>query len=99
MGAERLTLAAHWCGLHPAEASEPGRVLTGTAPTRRSGGDGTPEVDEFASEELGVLLDIHASLSGSWLRVDKAGTHHLGKTRPAELGSELEERFRQLLGS
>jgi hypothetical protein len=57
VGAERLVLAAHWCDLHP--AGEDTIDLPGRPRAKRSGADGTPDVDEFAAEELGCLLGIH----------------------------------------
>jgi len=57
VGAERLQLAAHWCDLHPAGQDTIG--LPGRPRARRAGAEGTPEVDEFAAEELGCLLGVH----------------------------------------
>ncbi|HSV38635.1 MAG TPA: hypothetical protein VLI04_07725 [Nocardioidaceae bacterium] len=51
VGAERLALAAHWCDLHPADQDRRG--------ARLAGADGTPEVTEFAAEELGCHLGVH----------------------------------------
>ena len=57
IGAERLELAAHWCDLHP--AGEDAINVPGGPRAKRAGADGTPEVDEFAADELGCLLEIH----------------------------------------
>lgn len=60
IGAERLALAAHWCDLHPVDDDgEPVPLLPGRRRGRPAGADGTPEVDEFAACELGVLLGVH----------------------------------------
>ncbi|HSV39410.1 MAG TPA: hypothetical protein VLI04_11685 [Nocardioidaceae bacterium] len=56
VGAERLQLAAHWAVLHPADQSDAG---SGRPRGRRVGADGTPVVDEFAANHLGILLGIH----------------------------------------
>lgn len=61
--ADQLALVAHWADLHGAPsdpdavvAALSAGVLPGTERLRRAGGDGTPEVGEFAAAELGVLL-------------------------------------------
>ncbi len=51
-----FTLAAHWADLHGVAHGARGPVLPGTERLRRLGGDGTPEVGEFAAAELGCLI-------------------------------------------
>ena len=84
--AELLRLAYQWAIVHdpdrldPAEAALPGRERA-----RRYGGDGTPEVAEFAAAELGArigrsphaarqlmadTLDLHHRLPQLWARVE-----------------------------
>jgi hypothetical protein len=75
VGAERLALAAHWCDLHPAEDDQPTVTLPGTARPRRSGADGTPQVSEFAAEELGCLLGVHSHAAHT-LMADAVNLRH-----------------------
>ncbi len=96
-GCERLVLAAHWADLHaevsgPGPAPGPGEVarslLPGGERMRRFGGDGTPEVAEFAAAELGTYLgqspvaaanlvadalDLRHRLPLLWCEVTEAG--------------------------
>ena len=51
---ELLRLAAHWADLHAEPPRERGR---GARRLVAGGGEGTPEVDEFAAAELGLLQD------------------------------------------
>jgi hypothetical protein len=51
--ATRLQLAAHWADLHGAVERD-GAALPGMERLLRLGGDGTPEVQEFAPAELGA---------------------------------------------
>lgn len=51
---ELLQLAAHWADLHAEPPRERGR---GARRLVLGGGPGTPEVDEFAAAELGLLQD------------------------------------------
>ncbi len=52
-----LVAAAHWADLHGHLADDPdGRSLPGMEQLVRLGGDGTPEVAEFAPAELGAEL-------------------------------------------
>ena len=53
--AKEFALAAHWADLHAPEKLA-GSVLPGTESARRFGGEGTPEVGEFAAGELGALI-------------------------------------------
>jgi hypothetical protein len=58
--AETLALAAHWCDLHgemtyDAEA----RVAPGDQELVGLGGDGTPDVEEFAAAEFGAMRHQH----------------------------------------
>lgn len=76
-GARRLALAAHWAHLHePAEEPDASRpVHPGMLRPRRAGAHGTPDVAEFASDELSVLLGIH-SASGQSLMADATNLEH-----------------------
>src|SRR4051794_16072851 len=63
-----LVLAAHWADLHDPHARprESGTPASGTPGSRaaggeravRPGGDGTPQVAEFACAELGLVMGI-----------------------------------------
>jgi hypothetical protein len=54
---QQLELAAHWSDLHHPDSQAPtGRTLPGAERGRELGGDGTPEVLEFAAAELGASL-------------------------------------------
>jgi hypothetical protein len=55
--ARRLGLAAHWADLH-AVLARPGLTTPGVERLVRLGGDGTPQVAEFAPAELGAVLGI-----------------------------------------
>jgi hypothetical protein len=58
--AELLRLAAHWADLHPADSLREIPVgLPGRERMVVLGGEGTPEVAEFAPAELGVSLHQH----------------------------------------
>src|SRR5215207_8339707 len=53
-----LDLAAHWADLnHPASASRVEQTLPGGEQARTLGGEGTPEVLEFAPAELGARME------------------------------------------
>ena len=53
-----LELAAHWADLHhPVSRNSSERTLPGAEQARMLGGDGTPEVLEFAAAELGARLE------------------------------------------
>ncbi len=58
--ATEFLLAAQWAALHNEDTltrrDGAGRVLPGTERARRIGGDGTPQVAEFAAAELGCLI-------------------------------------------
>jgi len=57
LGAGILAAAAHWADLHGHLDDDPdGRALPGMEQLVRLGGDGTPEVAEFAPAELGAEL-------------------------------------------
>ncbi len=62
-GARRLVLVAQWAVLHNGDSLEQrrdsaGRLLPGTEQARTYGGEGTPEVAEFAVHELALLLGL-----------------------------------------
>jgi hypothetical protein len=56
--------------LDPAEAAKPGREKV-----RRPGGEGTPEVTEFAAAELGARLGM-STISAWWLMADALDVRH-----------------------
>jgi hypothetical protein len=53
----QLELAAHWAVQHPGESVESGDVPGAERPIRL-GGDGTPEIAEFAPVELGAVMGL-----------------------------------------
>ena len=53
--ARQLWLAAHWADLH-AVLTHPGRSRAGGERLVGLGGDGTPQVAEFAPAEFGAVL-------------------------------------------
>jgi len=53
-----LQLAAHWADLHHPDSQAPAeKTLPGAEQGRQLGGDGTPEVLEFAAAELGAQME------------------------------------------
>ncbi len=66
--ARRLVLIAQWAVINDGETIHPrydadGRVLPGTEQARTYGGDGTPQVAEFAVHELAMLLGLPESVA------------------------------------
>ena len=58
--ADQLLLAVHWCGLHGGvEIDEKGRARAYGEQLIDLGGDGTPEVEEFAAAEFGAMSHQH----------------------------------------
>ncbi|MCW2782871.1 MAG: hypothetical protein JWR35_3320, partial [Marmoricola sp.] len=58
--AELLALAAHWCDLHGGVGfDDQRRVVPGAEVLLGLGGVGTPEVEEFAAAEFGVMRGMH----------------------------------------
>ena len=55
----RLLLAGHWADLHPGDAVDP-NGLPGRERPLQLGGDGTPEVADFAPADLGPVLKTTA---------------------------------------
>ena len=55
----RLLLAAHWADLHPGDAVDP-HGLPGGERAVQPGGEGTPEIADFAAAELGCCLKTTA---------------------------------------
>jgi Domain of unknown function (DUF222) len=55
---DKLALAAHWADLHGDVDRASSPALPGSEQLVRIGGDGTAEVAEFASAELGAVLEI-----------------------------------------
>jgi hypothetical protein len=66
----QVELVAHWADLHAVGGgrNESGRVLAGTEQEVRLGGDGTPQVREFAATELGVLLGMTTHAARALMR-------------------------------
>jgi Domain of unknown function (DUF222) len=60
----RLELAAHWADLH-AVLPRPGLTTPGVERLVRLGGDGTPQVGEFAPAELGAVLGVTDHAAGT----------------------------------
>jgi len=53
-----IELAAHWADLHHPDSQIPAeKTLPGAEQGRRLGGEGTPEVLEFAASELGARME------------------------------------------
>ena len=77
--AEQLCLAAHWADLHAPEFVEDCEELLPGAPgserTKQLGGDGCPEMSEFAGAELAALLG-RSTGSGEALIVDAVTLRH-----------------------
>ena len=58
--ADQLLLAVHWCGLHGGvDIDERGRARAYGEQLIGVGGDGTPEVEEFAAAEFGAMSHLH----------------------------------------
>jgi uncharacterized protein DUF222 len=68
-----LAAAAHWADLHG--VVDDGTLLPGTERLVRLGGDGTPEVAEFASAELGAELGM-SPYAASLLIADALDLRH-----------------------
>ena len=67
--AAQMRLAAHWADLYSADAAEEvGRTLGGLERTKRLGGDGTPEILEFAAPEFGAVQDMHPVAAENLMR-------------------------------
>ncbi|QIK65644.1 hypothetical protein G7072_04200 [Nocardioides sp. HDW12B] len=79
--AEQLYLAAHWADLHAPEFVSdcldllPGSPAPGAEGTKQLGGDGCPEMSEFAGVELAALLG-RTTGSGEELLVDAVTLRH-----------------------
>jgi hypothetical protein len=57
---DMLALAAHWCDLHgPMDHDDQARVAAGAEQLVGIGGDGTPDVEEFAAAEFGAMVHLH----------------------------------------
>ncbi|MDX6365739.1 MAG: hypothetical protein QOK30_815 [Nocardioidaceae bacterium] len=69
-----LMSAAHWSDLHGVVDAAP-TALPGTERLVRLGGDGTPEVAEFAAAELGVELAL-SPYAASLLMADALDLRH-----------------------
>jgi hypothetical protein len=53
-----VQLAAHWADLHHPDSQAPAeKTLPGAEKGRQLGGDGSPEVLEFAAAELGARME------------------------------------------
>jgi hypothetical protein len=98
VGARRLALAAHWADLHAPDLHGPGVRVAGSRRERdrrrhglRLGADGTPEVSEFAAEELGVLLQTSTGSAAHLLRDALEVRHRLPRVWEAVLAGDLED--------
>lgn len=68
--ADRLALAVHWADLHDSDSVTgpgTGRVLPGSERAVLVGGDGTPQVAEFAVAELAVLMEVSLAAGASMM--------------------------------
>ena len=71
-----IELAAHWADLHhPDSQPSPAKPLPGTERGRQLGGQGTPEVLEFAAAELGAQMETTVG-SGRALIADALDLRH-----------------------
>lgn len=69
-------LAAHWADLHSPDGAEANRrLLPGTERGQVLGAEGTPEVVEFASEELGARMEM-SGLAAQALMADALDVRH-----------------------
>lgn len=90
--AEQFYLAAHWADLHSGEALKESRresggpMLAGMERSCRVGGDGTPEVAEFAAMELGALQGMGHVAAGFYQR-DALNVRHRHPLLWAALGA------------
>jgi hypothetical protein len=80
VGARRLAYAAHWADLHGPTPQDVTDGCTHSRPATRirfrpGGSDGTPEVSEFAADELGALLEM-TTVSGANLIADALDLRH-----------------------
>lgn len=100
VGAHRMQLAAHWADLH---AHDPHRQTlhgpdrpdagprAGQPRMVRLGGDGTPEIHEFAAAELGCYLDCSPVTATVLLRDALDLRHRHPRHWQALLGGEVED--------
>lgn len=68
--ADRLALAVHWADLHDAESvagAGSGRLLPGAERAVLVGGDGTPQVAEFAVAELAVQMQVSLAAAAAMM--------------------------------
>jgi hypothetical protein len=70
-----LALAAHWADLHGHLDNGASPALPGAERLTRLGGDGTPEVAEFAAAELGAVLEL-STTSATSLVADALDLRH-----------------------
>jgi hypothetical protein len=71
-----LRLAYHWAIVHPADRLDPTKTaLPGREQARRYGGDGTPEVTEFAAAALGARIG-RSPYAARQLIADALDLHH-----------------------
>jgi Domain of unknown function (DUF222) len=71
-----VELAAHWADLHhPDSQPPPAKALPGAEQGRQLGGDGTPEVLEFAAAELGARMETSVG-SARALMADAVDLRH-----------------------
>src|SRR3954471_5605713 len=72
---DTLALAAHWADLHGHLDRPTSPALPGAEQLLRLGGDGTPEVAEFAPAELGAVLGL-SDHAGNHLVADALDLRH-----------------------
>jgi hypothetical protein len=84
----RLHIAAHWADLHPGDAIANGRIR-GAEHAVRLGGDGTPDVAEFAPAELGCVLRLSDGAAGKLIADALDLRHRLKLTWAAALSRQV----------
>ncbi|MDX6326010.1 MAG: hypothetical protein QOK15_2364 [Nocardioidaceae bacterium] len=95
-GARRLAQAAHWADLHAPDDGEDTSTLRATTrrdrcASRQVGGEGTPEISEFAAVELGMLLETSTGSAEVLLRDALDLRHRLPKVWAAVMHGRVED--------
>ena len=79
--ADQLQLAVHWCGMHGGvELDEHRRSRAHGEQLVAIGGDGTPEVEEFAAAEFGAMCHLHPMAARNLMCDGLNLRHRLPKT-------------------
>ena len=83
----RLLLAAHWADLHPGDAVDP-EGLPGAERAIQPGGEGTPEIADFAPAELGCSLKSGAGSARNLIADALDLRHRLPRTWAAAVAGQ-----------